>query len=358
MKLYFILMVISIMILFKRINQEKLGLKISFFILFIFSSLRFDFGNDYAGYYKWFETIKEIQNIAEVSKYSISLEYGYLILNWLFSWAHFNIMLTLIAYFTCCTYYRLIVKYVPKRYYWISLLFYLLEPALFFIQLSSIRQTIAICFFINAIPYLIERKIIKYSILLFIGTLFHKSIIVLLPFYFLYTNKKIKKSLYYFITLGVYSSLYYRTQILLVVVLVLKKFFPKYLIHIETIKIFEVSSGIGVLLNFIITIMILETINRMPKDKIIFSKILISNYFIYVIALYVPLVSRIALYMIPSALVFYPLFIDLIKNKVLKYVILSLIILINIVLFIKFFNNDMWAEKYNSYKTVLEQSSY
>lgn len=55
---------------------------------------------------------------------------------------------------------------------------------------NGVRQYLASAVFFCSIPYLQSRKLIKYLLVIFIASLFHKSILFLIPIYFL-TNRRI-----------------------------------------------------------------------------------------------------------------------------------------------------------------------
>lgn len=62
----------------------------------------------------------------------------------------------------------------------LCIIFFLAQGTL----LGALRQGIAISLFIYALPFIKEQKIIPYFLILFIGSLFHKSAILLSVFYF------------------------------------------------------------------------------------------------------------------------------------------------------------------------------
>lgn len=67
---------------------------------------------------------------------------------------------------------------VPASLYaYISLAFYLFGFA-------AMRQSVALCVFMLSLKYLYRKKFFKYCILVLAAALFHKSVIITLPFYF------------------------------------------------------------------------------------------------------------------------------------------------------------------------------
>lgn len=54
-----------------------------------------------------------------------------------------------------------------------------------FFSITGIRQTIATGFFFYAYPYIIKRRFIPYLIMIVLAATIHKSVLILLPFYFI-----------------------------------------------------------------------------------------------------------------------------------------------------------------------------
>ena len=78
--------------------------------------------------------------------------------------------------------------YLESKMPWISVgLFILLQFLAYYMNL--VRQSIAIAFFLLAYPYLKNRRIVPFGILVFLGGLFHNSLWFMAPLYFLLTWK-------------------------------------------------------------------------------------------------------------------------------------------------------------------------
>ena len=65
--------------------------------------------------------------------------------------------------------------------------------------MNGIRQIIAACIFVYSIQFIYDRKALKYFLLIFIATLFHKSAVLLFVFYFIPQRDYFKNR---FISLG------------------------------------------------------------------------------------------------------------------------------------------------------------
>ena len=123
--------------------RYRIGLFLSFFIIALFLSLRYDFGNDYMAYLSIHE---RIQNSAVLDGY---YEVGWVVLNKIFK--NFYVLIIVLSIINCATYYNLIKHYVIRNYWWFALLIYVFNTNLLLIQSSTLRQTTAILIFIKFI---------------------------------------------------------------------------------------------------------------------------------------------------------------------------------------------------------------
>lgn len=93
--------------------------------------------------------------------------------------------------FSVCTQF-LFVKFIKtySRFPLISTLTYICIGPFFLASLSGIRQYLAIALFLYSLKYIIEKKIIKYLLVICFAAFFlHFSILLLIPFYFLLSEK-------------------------------------------------------------------------------------------------------------------------------------------------------------------------
>ena len=176
----------SSFIAFLRHNKKSL-LLFSFMLLFIFSALRDGFGNDYDSYKNIYEIIKSTGTNSFYDDNPL-----FILLNKIsptFQW-----FIAITSFIFLFAVYKLIKKNVGEEYHGLALLLFLLNPYIFLINLSSIRQSIALALFIWAVSFAVKRKLIPFILLVFFASLFHTSAIVLLPVYFLAKPKKVSRA--------------------------------------------------------------------------------------------------------------------------------------------------------------------
>lgn len=324
--------------IFYEKKNSSLGMQLAFFFLWIFSSLRYKFGNDYDSYENIFKIIEK-SNIADYNFIS-SYEIGFVLLNRIFSGVGFNMMLSLISLFSCITYFYFIKKYVKKNLRWIALSIYMLNPFLFLIHLSAIRQGIAICIFIWSLKFIERKKFTKYAIMIGIALLFHKSAFLLLPLYFL--NNKTFQSKHIFLFVGVlaYLTLFFNKNLISFIQNIVGKLYPSYLIYFENIDKEKINTGIGIIINFFYFCLSLKYYNIAIKNKLA-----LKNYFIFlilsVLGIAMSMLGRVTMYFEVFQIVVIPFFIEKITKQNKKIFVIFYFALL-IIYYFKFYNALLW----------------
>ena len=164
-------------------NQAYL-LKVSFFLIFLFLALRYNFGNAYKIYLEDFLVINSYQLI-DYSDESLYYERGWLFLYRLFQPLGFFALIAVLAAFNCFVYYHLIKKYVLPGYYWFAVFLYVFTLGFMLVHCTAMRQSLAIALFLFSIDYIHKKDAIRYFLCIGLASLFHSSALVLLPVYLL-----------------------------------------------------------------------------------------------------------------------------------------------------------------------------
>ena len=107
-------------------------------VLFLFAALRYMYGSDYSSYYGHYLNIQA----GGASPYD---EWGFTMLNQLAPSFEFIIALTS-AVFVWSSY-KLVVGELSTEYAWLGLLIFIINPYLFLMNLSAIRQCMAMVAF-------------------------------------------------------------------------------------------------------------------------------------------------------------------------------------------------------------------
>ena len=115
------------------------GLKASFTLIFLFLSLRYNFGNDYKAYLEAFYNNYGYSSIDFFDK-SNQFESGWMFLNYLFQPFGFFAMTAVLAFFHCMVLYNIVNKFVPKKQQWFAVFIYVFNPYFMLVYSSAMRD--------------------------------------------------------------------------------------------------------------------------------------------------------------------------------------------------------------------------
>ena len=162
-------------------TKQKLRLQhfAALLILSFVVGFRYEVGVDWEGYKDSFISIKDSPSLSYSDQY---MEFGYFYINKAvamlglsYEWMFFTV--ALISWY-------FIFKSVPKLILPL-LIYFLFVDECFFWSMNGVRQFTAISIWMVATRYIINRNIKKYILLLLIASLFHRTALILIPFYFI-----------------------------------------------------------------------------------------------------------------------------------------------------------------------------
>jgi hypothetical protein len=160
--------------IFHRISYDSC-LKFSFLIIWVYASFRYEYGGDYINYEEMFIAAKYGKTMGQ--------EYLFYFLMKLFP--HYYIFIIFTSTILSFSFYFLIKKYAIPKYYWLCMLLLFLEASLLIFNFAAQRSALVVCVFIFALRFIEQRKIVQYTCLILLSSLFHISALILLPFYFI-----------------------------------------------------------------------------------------------------------------------------------------------------------------------------
>ena len=165
----------------KRKALFYIGISIFFFTLF--SGIRFQVGVDYPSY------LDEYLKLQQGYAFSRNLEFGFTALSRFLANTGFSYP----YYFALWAFLQISVMYFALKEYkevypYIGFTLFLSLAVLMWY--NGIRQCIAVMFWLCSLQYIDKKNFFKFILCIFLGYLFHKSIIVLILLYFLLVNGK------------------------------------------------------------------------------------------------------------------------------------------------------------------------
>lgn len=325
-----VLIVFSLLIILKKYIDNDIVNIMCFIVISFFLGFRKKGGLDFEAYRKYYETL-------DLKQFSGRFEKGYYYLNYIFRRLDLDYK----------TY--ILVLSVILMYFFVKILkkYNLNTPFMLYVYVSTyfiwdyfitIRQSIAATIYLFSLKYLEEKNFFKYTLIVLLASLFHKSAIILVPVY-LVTKINIKK-----------VNLKYMVVVLLIIDISFI-FFKNFSIYIlKTLNFRTVNEYINIInqngskiifiesfIYCIILFVILNKNNTFLSKKI---EIQIKIFCLYTIIMYISsktiLFARYGGYFRISYIIIVPLIYSLIKNKKIKIIYLFLVIFIYFIKYIRF----------------------
>lgn len=342
-------------------GQFKHGLKISFGLIFIFLAIRYNYGNDYKSYLSLYDTITYSSSIDfNIEQGDSFIEAGWVLLNFIFKPLGFFVLIFFTSLLYCYSFYVFFKRYVPKEYYWLSILIFIFDPGFILIGLSAMRQTIAVIIALFSIKYIYEKKIIPFVILIFLASFFHKSVYFVLPLFLLgFSNWKISNKFSIPITILFILFLVNVNSIIPNTSNFIDLYFEKYQSYYENQNLnLESGSGLGIAYQAILFFLVMFFYNKQQNEHALIFRITMVYFFMIPIGMAIIIASRINFYFQPAILVAYPLILSSVKMKPLKIGLTFLIIAYLLSSFLKFLNDDIWKEAFSKYQTIFSSAQW
>ena len=196
MKICILVCVIAVLCSYWGKGFLKYGLEWAFGIITVFLSIRYYWGSDYPSYLNMYQGFMnsgisslDFSGMADLRERG---EIGWTLINLLCRPIGFFGMVAILTVFENWVIYSFIKKNVDKKDYWLSIFIYLFCADYFLVGASMMRQWLAMCIFILAIPSISQGKPLRYFLLVLLMASIHLTSLVLLPLYFLHYLQKLK----------------------------------------------------------------------------------------------------------------------------------------------------------------------
>ncbi len=335
-------------------KTEKLYV-IPFIILFIFAAVRYGFGNDYFSYQNMYNNIR--------NGHLGNGEYLYALINFITPNFYLFVALTSLAFIVSV--YVLIKKNVSPQYICFSILIFVINTFSLLINLSAIRQCLAMVVFIYSIHFANKRKFFVYAILILIATMFHRSAVLLLPFYFIANDRPINKRTVLTIAVVVFVTLLGN------IIPYFARFLTSALFN-DANYVYYVSTATSnslraTLLSSLFLIYTLFNLPRLEGNVLVYAKLYLVATIFSVLAIKLSMLTRIQMYFDIFSVVALPMIFKqtiegdafICRNNIFlslwnilnKYAFPLLLLIIYCLRYYSFFTNPLWAP-FAEYKTI------
>lgn len=193
-------------------------------------------------------------------------EFGFSFLNFIVPSFKLLIAIQTLAYVISCIF--VCKRYIDSKYLWLFVFLFFLsgEKSVYF--LTAMRNTIAVSIFFFSIPLIEKRKVLFFSSMVLLASLFHTSALFFMPLAYIIGRNTLMKKWEFMIWCGVLICLLILPISILVdqvSVLIVGNDFEKYASYLETAHENGIMSKIS---SIFLSGMVLYDIKKNPIDKI------------------------------------------------------------------------------------------
>jgi len=302
-------------------NKNKVLAIIIFLQLFLISALRsLDVGADMPNYISYFTSIASV----DFPSFNLNgLEQGYVFLNSLISLVSKNVhffvgvvaFLVLLGYFLFI--YKNTMNIVLSSFLFITFDF-------FSLTLSTYRQSFAIVLLLMSYEYIKKRKLFPFLVLVILASLFHKTALIFIPFYFI---TKIKITNKYILATFAGASFCVLASKKLVEYLVMK-YYPLYSEYIISGEGFKML--VMLILIFAFSYPFRKVlVEKDPNNDLIYHALIVA-IILQLLALQFSLFTRVTFYFTVFIIILIPKVLKSIKSKDIRVIVYILIFIISI----------------------------
>lgn len=312
----------------------------TFFILFMFMALRYDYGNDYRSYFNIHTSINDgltAWGSSDILFRTLNIAIP-----------NFYIFIALISMIYLIMIWYLIKNNLKVNQYWFAVLLLLINPYLFLIHLSALRQTLAICLFVLSVNFLIRKRLIPYVICILLASGFHASAIILMPMYFFLTEKPFKKK-YVLITI-IFLGVLLFTPLFDIVANKVLDYLPNHYRYYYNQGL-QNSIRASIISSFYL-FLIAFNLPKLKGKEIIYGKLSLISTVLSVLAVKVSMITRVGMYFDLFLIITIPQIFSRIEKKVYRQILFMVLIGIYLLRYYSFFITPLW-ESFRDYQTIL-----
>lgn len=358
MIVYYSVSLVSILFAFLARYRSGNGLlALSFIIITVFLSLGYEWGNDVAAYENYFHIYNDssagLFDFKSYEDLNQKSEFGWVLINQICSSIGFYWMRAILFCLENYIIYRFVARHVPRKWFWLALFVYTINPNFMALSSSMMRQWLAMCLVVLGFEFLNKKRWPVYVLLLLLASTIHRSSLICLlcltiP-YMRFNNTK-------------------RFMVVLIPLFAVYFFLSSFLVDyvvgwLNTEDIYTnytssfYSSGVGFLskIRLVIYLFMFPFVEQVNKEERKYLVVLLFYGLMLPLYNYSGLASRLGYYFTLFTICAYPIFLGSARMsgtvKAAYITIVSIVILYSNIIF---FANPLWFAHYGNYVTLFD----
>lgn len=299
----------------------------------LLATFRYGIGTDYFNYFRNFLNAEHISLIERYEIKSVVEIFRFLMLKIGLIFNNYSVVLGLYAVLSIVIIYFAINNDKNKAY--IGTIFFLYLCIYYPSSLNVMAQFVAIPLVAYSFKYIFKKQIYRYTIIIFIASLFHTTAIIAYPVYFLWNEKKVDLISKWKIVLVILSivAITFNYQGILEIISQVDVF-SNYVTYVEENDTGNNRDLILKIVLFLMVFMLRKPLIRYDSKNKLYILLILFNMILGFTGFSSPWVKRASLYFEIVQLFMVPSLIQIFRNKNDKFLIYLLIISYAIVYFI------------------------
>ena len=312
----------------RRQGLNTLSLLAVFTILFLLSALRMEVGNDYETYV---DTIHEIY----VGGYVVTEPLFNTVVKVLCELSGGENYLLVFGVFAFATIW-IFLKVLYEQSENFPLAFFLfMALGIYFRTFNTVRYYFVLAVTLYSFRYVLRKEYGKFVLLIGVASLFHKSVLVVIPIY-LIANMTWKKWHVAILAIGTGVMVIFQDLILKIALELYPSYKDTIFLETETGLSGNIMSVIRCIAVLILAVICYRDSIQENRENQFYFKLNFLAILLYLCGSFLPLVGRIGYYLMTSHVLFIPAILGSIKNEKKRKIFTILIILVGIVYFLLF----------------------
>ena len=348
MEIVFLVNIVAVILAFcAKDSRLKFCFPLAFIILTFFYGLRYDFGNDYWGYYDNFVR-------SQVLDFANAKEPGWHLLLYLCQPIGFFGFIMLLTAIHNVIIYKLIVRNVNRQWWWLSMFVFLFTFSFFFLGLSMIRQYFAMLLCMVAVNHLTNKRPLFFFLYICVaGTIHFTSLIMIICFPLYYFRPNIKKNQFItsFIVLFVIMVLATDNISSSIDIILQLALLDDYSVYSDWDA--GSKSFIGVSFDMFMSVLVMCSYPNI-KGKQIFFWVLLISYIMIPFSYALVIITRLILYFSIFSIMCYPDIFEHYRKKWFFWPLLTFYMLYTLRRTLTSYTGVTYGDFYMNYHTILD----
>lgn len=325
-------------------------------VLIGFFSIRYGYGNDFKPYEQMFYQITNMSLDRALGHFE-RLEQGWIVLNYLFRGLDFQLFLAFLTTIQFCSIGWFISHYVDSKYQWAIMGIYLFNPSMMLIQLSMLRQGLAMQLVMISVYFITDKR--KYwwvaPLLIYLAVQFHKSAYFAFVFLLLPLLKNLNYKILILIYIALFGIFQFMPEFMAGVInnVLSTDEFDRYDVYMgKGNYAVEMRSGIGYAFQVMLGLYLMFLMRWKSTKNRFFVLSMGIFYTTLPLTGLVGLISRVVYYFYQVGLPAYGEIFRRARRDPLALVIGALLVFYTAQNYIKFFFDPVWTKRYFHYTTI------